>query len=102
MSQRRVDLHHKLEDLLGNRNVYYQPPTGLKLQYPCIIYNMSTAKDIHANDKIYRRLYRYTLTYISKNPDDPMRDLIDDMQYCSFDRMFVSDNLYHFVYTIYY
>lgn len=102
MSQRRVELQRMLESMLGSRNVYFQPPTGMKLQYPCIVYNLDAANDIHANDKIYRRLYRYSLTYITKNPEDPMRDTIDDLQYCSFNRFFASDNLNHFVYTIYY
>lgn len=102
MSQRRVELQRMLEGLLGTRNVYFQPPTGMKLQYPCIVYHLDTANDVHANDKIYRRLYRYSLTYITKNPEDPMRDTIDNLQYCRFDRFFASDNLNHFVYTIYY
>ncbi len=102
MSQRRVELQRMLERLLGTRNVYFQPPNGLQLKYPCIIYHLDTANDVHAEDKIYRRLYRYSLTYITKNPEDPMRDLIDDLQYCSFNRFFTSDNLNHFVYTIYY
>ena len=49
----------------------------------------------------YRRLYRYTLIYITKDPDDPKRDEIDDLQYYAFDRPIVKDNLYHFYYTIY-
>lgn len=101
MSQRRVELHHKLEGVLGSKNVYFQPPTGLKMNFPCVVYNLSDANDVHADDKIYRRLYRYTMTYITKDPDDPKRDSFDDMQYCSFDRFFVSDNLNHYVYTIY-
>ena len=101
MSQRRVELQRMLESMLGSRNVYFQPPTGTKLQYPCIVYNLDTANDVHANDRIYRRLYRYSLTYITKNPEDPMRDTIDDLQYCSFNRFFSSDNLNHYVYTIY-
>lgn len=102
MSQRRVELQRMLEGLLGTRNVYFQPPTGMKLQYPCIVYHLDAANDVHASDRIYRRLYRYSLTYITKNPEDPMRDTIDNLQYCRFDRFFVSDNLNHFVYTIYY
>ena len=102
MSQRRVELQRMLESLLGSRNVYFQPPTGTQLRYPCIVYNLDTANDVHANDHIYRRLYRYSLTYITKNPEDPMRDIIDDLQYCSFNRFFTSDNLNHFVYSIYY
>ena len=98
---RRVQLHRKLESVLGTRNVYFQPPAGLKLSFPCIVSHLDMANDMHADNKIYRRLYRYSLTYITKDPDDPKRDAIDDLQYCAFNRFFVSDNLNHFVYTIY-
>ena len=101
MSQRRIELHHKLERILGSKNVYFQPPTGMRLIYPCVVYSLSTANDVHANNNIYRRLYRYTVTYITKDPDDPKRDEFDDLRYCAFDRFFTSDNLNHFVYTIY-
>lgn len=98
---RRIMLHKKLEEVLGSKNVYFQPPASIRLSYPCIVYNLSTANDVHANNHIYRRLYRFTMTYITKDPDDPKRDKLDDLQYCSFDRSFASDNLNHFVYTIY-
>ena len=94
-------MQRKLEALLGSSNVYFQPPTGTQIKYPGIVYNLATANDIHADNNIYRRLYRYTLNYITKDPDDPKRDTIDDLSYCAFDRVVVNDNLYHYYYTIY-
>lgn len=102
MSQRRIELHQLLCDTLGSRNVYFQPPTGTKIQYPCIIYRLNNADDQHANNEIYRRLYQYSLTFITKDPDDPKRDAIDNLQYCRFTQFFTSDNLNHYVYTLYY
>lgn len=102
MSQRRIELHQLLCDVLGSRNVYFQPPTGTKLQYPCIVYRLGEANDQHADNEIYRRLYRYSLTYITKDPDDPKRDEIDNLRYCRFAQFFSSDNLNHYVYSISY
>ena len=34
----RLDLQALLEDLLGSRNVYYQPPESDKMNYPAIVY----------------------------------------------------------------
>lgn len=102
MSQRRIELHQLLCDVLGSRNVYFQPPTGTKLQYPCIVYHLGEANDQHADNEIYRRLYRYSLTYITKDPDDPKRDEIDNLRYCRFVQFFSSDNLNHYVYSISY
>ena len=103
MSQRRIELDRIFRNMVGPENVYFQPPTGIRIRnYPCITYTLAMQNDAHANNKVYRRLYRYTVTYITKDPDDPKRDELDDLPYCRFDRCFASDNLNHYVYTIYY
>lgn len=98
---RRIELHNRLVDTLGSRHVYFQPPETLKLTYPCIVYSLEGSTDAHADNALYRRLKRYTIIYITKDPDDQKLDQIDNLRYCSFTRQYVSDNLYHFVYTIY-
>lgn len=98
----RPGLHHILEQIVGEDYVYFQPPTGTRLKYPCIVYNLESAFDTHANDHLYRRMRRYSLTYITKDPDDSVCDKLDNLQYCSFNRFFANDNLNHFVYSIYY
>ena len=40
----RIELQTLLEELLGSKNVYYQPPNNLSMSYPAILY--STDKDI--------------------------------------------------------
>lgn len=98
---RRIELHHMLVDALGSNKVYFQPPETVKLTYPCIVYSLEGAIDAHANNALYRRLKRYNVIYITKDPDDPKLDAIDNLRYCSMIRGYVSDNLYHFVYSIY-
>ena len=102
MSQRRNELDAILRNLLASDHVYFQQPTGLKIEYPCIVHKLSQQSDVHADNKPYRRLHQYTLTYITKDPDDPMVDLIDDLRYCRLVQSFSSDHLNHYVYTIYY
>lgn len=101
MSQRRNELDAVLRGVLGSSNIYFQPPEGTRLKYPCIVYRYSTANDIPADNIVYRRLHQYTLTYITKDPDDPKRDQLNDLRYCRFVQFFTSDNLNHYVYTIY-
>ena len=99
---RRVELDRIIRNTLGTGNVYYQPPESTKLQYPCIVYSLQGVSDRYANDERYSRSRRYSLIYITKNPDDLKLDDIDDLKYCSLDRCYVADNLYHYAYTIYY
>lgn len=99
---RRVELHNILVKELKSRNVYFQPPESFKLQYPCIVYSLAAHNDIHADNRAYFRMKQYNMTYITKDPDDPMVDKLDDLQYCSLGHPFISENLHHFPYTIYY
>lgn len=98
----RLNLQAKLEATLGSRNVYFQPPETLKLSYPCIIYELDKDLVNYASDSIHKRKKRYSVTVIDRNPDSRIPDKIRMYPYCSFDRTFTSDNLNHFVFTIFY
>ena len=34
----RYELHEFLCEILGSRNVYFQPPESVKMKYPAIVY----------------------------------------------------------------
>ena len=100
---RRLELHEKLCEILGSRNVYVQPPETVKLQYPCIIYSLSNIDVKHADDKIYTHRNRYMVMVVCKSPDDKTHEnLMYELPYCSFDRAYAADNLNHRVLTLYY
>ena len=99
---RRLELHNTLVMALGTRYVYFQPPESIKMQYPCIVYNRSSADSKYANNQLYLNKKRYTVTVIDKNPDSPIPDKIGRLPLCRFDRHFASDSLNHDVYTLYY
>ena len=46
----RIDLQSLLEELLGSKNVYYQPPESVKMQYDAIRYSKKQIAVSHAND----------------------------------------------------
>lgn len=98
----RLKLQEKLESIIGNKNVYFQPPENLKLSYPCIVYSLSLYQNIHANDNVYLQNDNYSVTVIDKDPESKIVDKISLLPMTSFDRHYVSDNLYHSVFTIYY
>lgn len=98
----RVDLQYLLEDMLGSRQVYYQPPEHVKMSYPAIVYDRGTIRVSKADNLSYMKNNRYTITYISKTPDDSIIWELLDLEYCSHDRHYISDGLHHDVFTIYY
>lgn len=98
----RLELQTKLEEALGSKSVYYQPPESLKLTYPAIVYGMSGMSRKHADDKEYMRKTRYEITVIDKKPNNPAIDKILQFPYSYYDRPYKSDNLYHDTISLYF
>lgn len=99
----RIDLQTNLEAVLGSRNVYFQPPESLKMNYPAIVYELADIMTDKANNKNYIRNHRYTLKLIHKDPDNELKDtILDEFIHISFDRYYVADGLHHYVYDLYY
>ena len=102
MSRSRLDLHEILCEILGSRNVYFQPPESIKLKYPCIVYERSQIQTEKADNLNYTSHKQYTVTVIDKDPDSEVPDKLLNLPYIRFDRHFVVDNLNHEVFTLYY
>lgn len=98
----RLTLHEKLCAVLGTRNVLFQPPASVRLKYPCIIYKLSDIDTKHADDRVYRATNKYSVTFISRDPDNNYSEKMFEMPYVSFDRRYIADDLYHDVFTIFF
>lgn len=98
----RLDFQSLLEELLGTRNVYYNPPESEKMQYTAIRYSKKKIESVYANNSKYLMRDCYELIVISRKPDDPVIKRLLALPYCSYDRQYIADNLYHDVLTIYY
>ena len=98
----REQLQSKLEELLGSANVYYQSPTSTGMKYPAILYSKSKIDHKLADNKKYSLNTRYDLIVIDKRPDNPVISKLLELDYCSYDRQYKSDNLYHDSLTIYF
>lgn len=99
----RLELHEELCDVLGNRNVYFQPPESVKMEYPCIVYAKRVGNFLHADNKKYVCTDLYDLTVIDRDPDSAIEsNLMKHFQYCRPDRHYVVDNLNHVTLSLYY
>lgn len=99
---KRVELQKIFEGLLGSKNVYYQPPETLKMEYPCIRYSKVNIDSKHADNIKYVNTNAYDAVVISKLPDNEVIEKILELPLTSYDRHYVSDNLNHDVIRIYY
>nr|DAV50363.1 MAG TPA: tail completion protein [Caudoviricetes sp.] len=98
----RLNLQTILEQVLGSRNVYFQPPENLKMSYPAIVYHLNDEWVRHADDMGYFRKKRYQITVVDRNPDSTIPDRVGSLPLCSFDRWYASNGLNHFVYNLYF
>lgn len=99
---RRLELQTLLENILGSRNVYYQPPASISMKYPAIVYSRYDVENFHADNVVYAQKTAYSVTVIDKNPDSEYVKKISILPLCSYDRHYVADNLNHDVFTLYF
>ena len=99
---RRLELQTKLENILGSRNVYFQPPSNTKIEYPCIVYERDDIDQRFADNRAYVSMVRYSLTLITRSPESNLVKAILELPYCTYDRYYAADTLNHDVFTLYY
>lgn len=102
LEQRTQELQSFLESLLGSRNVYYNPPASLRMRYPAIVYSRSKIENQFASDGVYMQSHRYELTVVTDDADAEIIQTVSRLPKCSYNRHFVSDNLHHTVFTLYF
>lgn len=113
--ERRSDLlMEELRDLLGTDEVYFQPAPDFSdnsqqvvltgIEYPCFIIRRTTAYQPRADDRTYLFRPGYEVIFINRDePDHEMiKTMINHFQRCRYERHYVSDNLHHDVFMIYY
>ena len=97
----RYALHRELEE--HSDHVYYQPPSNIRMNFPCIVYNKIPKFKEYGNDGIYIKKQGYQITVMDKDPDSfTADDLEDHFQYCSITQYFTNDNIHHVILELYY
>ena len=98
----RLELHEILCDCLGSRNVYFQPPESIKMQYPAIVYSRDDIENEHANNGVYMQSTAYNIIVIDADPDSEVVTKVSRLPMCIFDRHYAADNLNHDSFTLYF
>jgi hypothetical protein len=96
----RLQLHSLFLGLV--EHVYFQPPSNITMQYPCILYTRDNSLLVHADNRSYLHAKRYQVTVVDRNPDSPLPDLVEELPLCRFDRAFASDELHHWVFNLFF
>lgn len=99
---KRLKLHELLCEVLGSKNVYYQPPASLLMRYPAIVYSRQDIENTSANNSIYKQDHVYQIIVIDSDPDSEIVHNVSRIPRIQFDRHYAADNLNHDVFTLYY
>ncbi len=97
---RRPELDAILKSITPN--VYFQPPVNLTMKYPCIRYKRDSAAARHADNRLYSHMVRYLVTVIDRNPDSTLREQVQELPLCFYDRFYAADDLNHDVFRIFF
>lgn len=99
----RIELQAMLEEILGSRNVYFQPPETVKMKYDAIRYELANKDIKRANNRLYLFTNCYDGVVITQDPDTAIPDaILSHFEMCSFGRPYVADNLNHYPFTLYF
>lgn len=82
-------------------NVYFQPPTGKMLTYPCIVYSLDAFDVTFADNGQYRLCDKYSVTYITRDPDDGNIRALAMLPLCSMTNTSHGDNIHHYYYKLF-
>lgn len=102
MGQSQATLDSLLRTLLGSENAYFQPPDDVEMSYPAIVYGLDYEDVKRADNGAYARKLRWSVTLISRDPLDPVREKIAELPLCSFQTAFTADRLNHQVFNLYF
>lgn len=98
----RLQLQSVLSGIDGVEKAYFQPPTNVRLQYPCIVYQKDSGLDKFADNGSYSFTQRYQVTVIDRDPDSAISDAVKRLPMCVFNRHFAADDLNHDVFLLYF
>lgn len=98
----RLDLHALLISILESDEVYFQTPASKDMRYPAIVYSLADIDNRFADNQVYKQDCAYEITVIDYDPDSEIRNKVSKLPMCNMNRHFRSDNLNHYVFTLYF
>lgn len=98
----RPELGEFIRNKTGIRYTYFNPPSSIHMEYPCVVYSRDNIDATFADNDVYKLDYRYQLILIDRDPDSQFVEQVAQLPQCRFVRHYNADNLSHDVFRIYY
>lgn len=103
MAQNHRKKRLKLDDYFKTLtpNVYFQPPSSIKMNYPAIRYRRASIDSTPADNMQYLTNVVYEVTVIDRDPDSEIVEEISKMSGTYHVRHYTAENLNHDVFRTY-
>lgn len=82
--------------------VYFQPPSNVKMEYPCIVYDLATGRTEYANNVPYSYTQQYEVKLIGRAPQPEKFHQLAFLPRSRHSLSYVAENLNHDVFLIYF
>ena len=99
---KRVELQGILEGILGSRNVYFEPPSNVRMKYPAIVYTRKSIDNLSADNYVYKQDTAYEVTVIDHDPESRIVYDISLLPKCRHTAHFEKEDLCHDTFRLYY
>lgn len=109
--QRRLELQTKFETFTEEyvkegdktKHVYFDPPVGIQLEFPCIVYRESRPVLFHADNAKYLHFQHWTVTTMTDDPEAlDLAPKVQELPHCSLDSPpYRMNGLVHHVFSLY-
>lgn len=87
---------------IGEKNVYFEPPSDHRISYPCTVFKRGTISTRYAGNGVYKFNDSYDLTHITREPDDEMiHTILMSFPMIRHIRHYVADGLHHDTFKLY-
>lgn len=101
MARSRIELQSKLRTIASY--AYYIRPSNNSMHYPCFVYKYHAPSVVRADNIGYARTNCYEVVYISESENEAIVDImLEEFEHCSPGAPYISDDLHHYPFTIYY
>lgn len=102
MARSPQELQTVLSSIPDVEAAYMQPPSNVKLPEPYLVYEIDDDFVAHADNVAFVSFNRYSVTLVTRAPDDPIFERLRALPHTKFNRHFVSAGLHHYVFQLYF
>ncbi len=96
---KREQIKSQLEAICPN--IYFQPPTGKSMQFPCIVYQRMRIDQKKADNIKYKSNVIYKVIVIDRDPDSEVVKAVSELPNTSYMDFYTKDNFNYDVFKMF-